>query len=262
VDVVTLVNMALAEIGAQASVSSINPSDGSAEGNVASLFYQPKIDDLHRSAHWNFARFQAPLTLLKAAQGTPENPTGTTTLIPPQPWTYSYAYPSDCLKARYVLPTLSVSGYGGVPFTTADNNATPVYGQNIAVRFAVAVDTDALGNKVRVIMTNISQAQLVYTCRITDPNLWDPSFIQAATSYLGAWFVNALARNASLHKDQMQTAMRVVNNARVTDGNEGPMTMDHTPDWITIRGAAPAGFNHGVFFYGWDYLATPGGSFV
>lgn len=55
----------------------------------------------------------------------------------------------------------------------------------------------------------------------------------------------------------------LVNNARVTDGNEGPMTMDHTPDWITIRGSAPAGFNHGVFFYGWDYLASPfGGSFV
>jgi hypothetical protein len=254
--------MALAEIGARARVSSINPSDGSAEGDAASLLYQTKIDDLHRAAHWNFARFQGPLTLLKAAAGTPENLNGTTTLIPPRPWTYSYAYPSNCLKARYILPVSAVSGSGGVPFTTADNNAPPMYGQDIAVRFLVGTDTDANGNDVRVILTNMSQAEMVYTKRITDPNLWDASFVQAATSYLGGWFVNALARNAALHKDQMSIAVQIINKARVSDGNEGPVVQDHTPDWIRIRGSAPAGFNHGVFFYGWDYLSSPSGSLI
>jgi hypothetical protein len=254
--------MALAEIGARARVSSINPSDGSAEGDAASLLYQTKLDDLHRAAHWNFCKFQAPLTLLKAAAGTPENPNGTTTLIPPRPWSYSYAYPSNCLKARYILPVYASTGTGGVPFTTADNNAGPTYGQSIAVKFSVATDTDASGNDVRVILTNLSQAELVYTKRMSDPNLWDAAFVQAATSYLGGWFVNALARNAALHKDQMSIAITIINKARTTDGNEGPIVQDHTPDWISIRGAAPAGYNHGVFFYGWDYLAAPGGVFI
>jgi hypothetical protein len=258
VDSVTIVNMALAEIGAQAQVSSINPSDGSAEGNVASLFYQPKIDDLHRAAHWNFARFQGPLTLLKAAKGTPENPTGTSTLIPPQPWAYSYAYPSDCLKARYILPVMPTTG-GSVPFTTADNTGTPGYASDFAVRFLVGTDTDALGNRVRCILTNMSQAQLVYTGRVTDPNLWDPAFTQAATSYLGAWFVNALARNAALHKDQMQTAIRVIQTARISDGNEGPVTQDHMPDWIRARGSSPAYVGNGAFYYGWDIINFPNG---
>lgn len=260
-DAVTIVNMALAEIGAQAQVSSINPSDGSAEGNVASLFYQPKIDDLHRAAHWNFARFQAPLTLLKAAQGTPENPTGTTTLIPPSPWAYSYAYPSDCLKARYILPVMPTIS-GQVPFTTADNNATPGYTSDFAVKFLRGVDKDTLGNDVAVILTNMSQAQLVYTKRITDPNLWDPSFVQAATSYLGGWFVNALARNAALHKDQMALARQIILQARVTDGNEGPVTQDHMPDWIRARGSTPAYVGNGAFYYGWDYVAFPNGSML
>lgn len=258
-DAVTIVNAALAEIGAQASVSSINPSDGSAEGNVASLLYNIKIDDLMRAAHWNFTRYQAPLTLLKAAKGTPENPTGTTTLIPPSPWVYSYAYPSDCLKARYILPIFPTVG-GQVPFTTADNTAIPGYTSDFAVRFISGTDTDANGNKVRVILTNMSQATLVYTSRITDPNLWDPSFVQAAISYLGAWFVNALARNAALHKDQTQTAMAIINKARVTDGNEGPVTMDHMPDWIRARGSSPAYSGAGGFYYGWDYVAWPNGS--
>jgi hypothetical protein len=262
VDTVQIINMALAEIGARARVSSINPSDGSAEGDVASLLYQTKIDDLHRAAHWNFAKFQGPLTLLKAAAGTPENPTGLVTLIPPRPWSYSYAYPSNCLKARYILPAMPTYGNGGIPFTTADNYAHPACNPNVAVRFSVGVDTDAGGNDVRAIFTNMSQAELVYTKRMTDPNLWDHSFIQAATSYMGAWFVNALARNAALHKDQMNIAAQVVAKARVSDGNEGPVVMDHTPDWISIRGAAPAGYNHGVFFYGWDYLATPSGGML
>jgi hypothetical protein len=258
-DAVTIVNSALAEIGAQASVSSINPSDGSAEGNVASLLYQTKIDDLHRAAHWNFARFQLPLTLLKAAKGTPENPNGTTTLIPPTPWAYSYAYPSDCLKARYILPVFPTTS-GQVPFTTADNTAVPGYSANIAVKFVTGVDTDASGNKVRVILTNMSQPTLVYTARIVDPNLWDPNFTQAAISYLGAWFVNALARNAALHKDQMQLAMQVIAKARVTDGNEGPITMDHVPDWISARGVSPGYVGNGAFFYGWEAIFWPGGS--
>jgi hypothetical protein len=258
VDAIAIVNMALAEIGAQAQVSSINPSDGSAEGNVASLFYQPKIDDLHRAAHWNFARFQIPLTLLKAAQGTPENPTGTTILIPPQPWAYSYAYPSDCLKARYILPVAPTTGVQ-VPFTTADNTGTPGYSADFAVRFVVATDTDTQGNRVRVILTNMSQAVLVYTSRITDPNLWDPSFTQAATSYLGAWFVNALARNAALHKDQMTIAMQIIQKARMTDGNEGPVTQDHMPDWIKARGTSPAYVGNGAFYYGWDIVNWPNG---
>lgn len=258
-DQIHIVNMALAEIGAQAQVSSINPSDGSAEGNVASLFYQPKIDDLFRAAHWNFARFQAPLTLLKAAQGTPENPLGTTTLAPPIPWAYSYAYPSDCIKARYIIPVSPVASVQ-VPFTTADNSGMPGYSADLAVKFVVATDTDNSGNRVRVILTNLSQATLVYTSRVDDPNLWDPAFLQAATSYLGAWFVNALARNAALHKDQMNIAMQIIQKARMTDGNEGPITQDHMPDWIRARGASQSYIGNGSFYYGWDYLMMPGGS--
>jgi len=260
VDAVQIVNIALAEIGAQAQVSSINPSDGSAEGNAASLLYHPKIDDLHRAAHWNFARAQTSLTMLKAAAGTPENPTGTTPSSP-QPWQYSYAYPPDCLKARYIIPVFTNSS-AQIPFTTADNMAPPNYGLDAAVKFIVGTDFDAMNNRVRVIFTNMSNAQLVYTARIDDPNLWDASFVQAASAYLGAWFVNALARNRGLYKDQMELAMGVVQKARATDGNEGPSAMDHTPDWIRARGASPAYLGAGSYFYGWDSLAWPSGSYL
>lgn len=53
---VDVVNMALADIGARTLVQSINPSDGSQAGDIASLLYQPKMDALGRSAHWNCLR--------------------------------------------------------------------------------------------------------------------------------------------------------------------------------------------------------------
>ncbi len=87
---VDVCNRSLQQIGAQAFISSISPSDGSTEANVCSVLYTPKIQALHRSAHWNFARKQLALTQLKAqivngvVSATP----------PPFPWLYSYAYPA------------------------------------------------------------------------------------------------------------------------------------------------------------------------
>ena len=43
---VDIVNQALTEIGTRGVVTSISPSDGSAEANAASILYQPKLDAL------------------------------------------------------------------------------------------------------------------------------------------------------------------------------------------------------------------------
>lgn len=253
---VDVVNLALTEIGNQGLVTSISPSDGSIEGNAASLLYQPKIDALHRAAHWNFARRQLALTLLRATiiDGV------TQTDIPPTPWLYEYLYPPDCLKARFIIPTIDNSAIEP-PLTTATN----VSGQffwGFPVKYVVANDNDKSGNPTRVILTNQQNAILVYTGRIVNPDLWDPHFLSAATATLGAYFVNALGRNRELMKDQIEIAMNVINAARVTDGNEGLTAADHLPDWMRIRGYGPGLLDRDVWFSGWDLMAWPNGLVV
>src|SRR5579859_6133342 len=98
---VDVCNMALDNIGARYSITSLSPPQPPPNAVMVARHYQPKIDALHRAAHWNFARAQAALTLLKAAKGTPENPDGTKLPIPPIPWQYEYGYPPDCLAARF-----------------------------------------------------------------------------------------------------------------------------------------------------------------
>lgn len=231
---VQIVNLALDAIGARATVSTINPSDGSQAGDVASRQYQVRLNSLSRSAHWQCLRRQKTLTLLKAAQGTPENPSGVLDQ-PPQPWLYEYELPSDYLKARYIPAVLQQSN-GQTPVLSNMNLAPPPFLDRVAIPFIIAIDTDSDDNEIKVLLTNWQQAQLVYTAAVTNPDLWDSQFVTAFVAVLAAFFVNPLNRNAQLAGEQIQIAKGMIDAARISDGNEGPSTIDHVPDWISARG--------------------------
>src|ERR1700729_3473365 len=106
---VDLCNLALDQIAARTSITGLNPPSppNNLAAQVAARTYQLQADAGFRSAHWNSARKQAKLSLLRAAIGTPENPSGALP-TPPIPWRYEYAYPDDCLKVRFVIPSPQV----------------------------------------------------------------------------------------------------------------------------------------------------------
>ena len=231
---VDITNRALAAISARATVSSIAPSDGSNEANNAALLFQPTYEMLGRAAFWNIFRKQASLSLVKAAQGTPENPGGTILPLPPSPWLYCYAYPPDCLMVRFLLPTLN-SLATGAPFPTL-GLAPVAIGGAPATAFVIAYDTDASGNPIRVILTNLDQAQAVYTVNLPNPDQWDSGFQEAMVAALGAKLVPALTGNLAMMQLQVGIATRIVGDARKSDGNEGMTVVDPIPDWIRTRG--------------------------
>ena len=238
---VDIVNRALLSIGARAQVSSINPSDGSTEADACAILFTPTFEMLARAAHWNCFRKQADLSLIKAAEGTPENPTGTTLPLAPFPWLYAYEYPFDCLKMRSIVASLP-STSGSVPLTGLNNQASTYLPKGSAIPFVVSYDTDLAGNPVTHILTNQSQAQAVYTVNQPNPAIWDSLFQGAMVESLAAYLVPALSLNMELLKVKVATSERLVAQARVSDGNEGVTVIDHTPDWIVARGGAPRQF--------------------
>jgi hypothetical protein len=256
---VDICNLSLDGIGARFSVSSLSPPLPAPNAAVVARQYQIRIDALHRAAHWNFARKTLGLSLLKAAQGTPENPNGTTLPIPPFPWQYSYAYPPDCLLMRFLQCNPPQTG-GGNPFP-AGVSTTPWLWGNPGYKFVVANDTDAGGNQIKVILTDLEFAQGVYTCRVTNCDLWDAHFQNAAAATLGAWLVNPLARNAQVLKEQIEIATSIVQAARISDGNEGFTSTDREPDWMAVRGITGFGlaFDNALSYYGWSSLGLPSG---
>lgn len=263
---VDIVNQALDQIGATQSggtVQGINPPipPNQLAAQVASRLYQQQVDAVFRAAHWNCARLQAPLSLLKAAPGTPENPNGTLLPLPPAPYLYSYGEPADCLKVRFLFTNPNWST-GSVPALTNMGSRTQSI-VDTSMPFVPAIDTDAGGNQVRVILTNTRRAQIVYTGRIANPDLWDASLKNAVIATLAAWFVNPVTRNKELLGERVQMAASLIAAARLSDGNEGITSTDHIPDWMQVRSGGEGrygwtGEGRG-YFAGYDAISLPNG---
>lgn len=260
---VDLCNMALGQIPARIQITGINPASppNNIAASTASLYYQTQVDATFRSAHWNSARKQAALTLLAAAPGTPENPSGTTLPIPPIPWLYEYAYPSDCLKLRFIFPQPNSAAAGQVPLMT-NLGTTSFQPIQASLPFAIDIDTDQNGNQIKVILCNGCRAQGVYTARIANPDLWDQSLQSAVIGTLAAWFCMPVSGDEKKLERCVKIAAGLIAQARISDGNEGVTSMDHIPDWMEVRsygsGAATIGSAPG-YLVGWDTWAGPDG---
>lgn len=230
-----IANRALLSVGARKQVSSISPSDGSEEADAISVLYQPTYEALARTAHWNCLSKQVALTLLGAAQGTPENPTGTVFPIPPTPWLFMYQYPSDCLDFGYIVPSFPASLTGSPPQTTTNNASgtwLPTGGQ---IPFKVGTVFDSNNRPTIVVLTNQDLAQAVYTVNQPNPATWDSLFQAAMVASLAAFLVPALSLALPLMDRVIKLAEAAISQARTRDGNEGVTTQDHTPDWFMAR---------------------------
>lgn len=241
IDTVAICNLALSSIGTRSSISSL--SEGSAESNALSLHYQPALDFMLRAADWNFARKQVALALLKVnSAATPVQ----------SPWQYQYAYPSDCIKLRSIVPAYTsqiVSGFG--PTDTGFTGRT--------IRFVVGADQDQTDNDIVVVLTNQPQAVASYTRRVTNPALFDAGFVEAFYNYLGSRVCIALNGDKNMAKMAMQVTSQRVAEAEAENGNEGITVIDHMPDWIRVRGVESDFFQEDDFATGpvSTALATP-----
>ena len=261
---VNVANLGLLEIGQRIQIQSFN--DNSPAGQAASLFYTPKTQMLLRAANWDFARAQVTLTLLKQAivNGAPStNP-------PPQPFLFEYLYPTDCLKVRFLLPTMILAATsGGVPLTTAPGIIPFVAPAPTAIPFVIGTDKDSKGNPIKVILTNLPLAQCIYTRDLSQfPDQWDSLFLSGETALLASYFINTLARNKAQYDDQVAISKNVIDQARMANGNEQIGSIDHSPDWLNVRRSGNAlwawsqGGGPGAAWGaggGWDQLSFPCG---
>ncbi len=249
-------NRALLAVGNQSQISSLN--ENSPQANACNTLYTPTFEQLARSAPWNCLRKESSLTLLAAAQGTPENPDGTTLPLPPTPYLYQYAQPSDCLQMRFIVPSLPAPNAGVPIFSTNTGAATwlPNGGQ---IPYAVAYATDSNNNPLNVILTNQSQAIAVYTVNQPNPQIWDSLMQGAMVASLAAMLVPALSLHMPLMQMQIKLAESMIQQARVRDGVEGVTSMDNTPDWLRARQGASSmygrnGYNNS---FNWPSMLWP-----
>lgn len=256
-----IANRALDAIGSDIVVGSIG-SDGTRASEVVRRSYTPTLQQLLRTAHWNFARKRGKLQLLADASGQTLAPLTNLPIsnrVEP-PWRFAYAWPNDGLQARW-LPwnqdeTSSGSSTGAFPpgnvsvavpafeengswcaaqaparFMVSSSDAFPVVvGQTGWQYLPDFAATQGLGpiNR-RIILTNQCNAWLVYTRVVSVPDEWDPLFSQAMVAVLGSVLANARGvlddrkEAMTMRAQQIAIARDAIQQARVANGNDAGM---------------------------------------
>jgi glutathionyl-hydroquinone reductase len=153
------------------------------------------LDAALRKHHWNFATGRASLT----PSATP----------PAFGWSTQYPLPDDWLKIRE---------FNGMAVNT--EGMTLWEGQMIS---AYVIEG-------RFLLTNYSQAFIVYTRRVTNPTLWDSLFYQFMQTLMASELASAIPKDTKKSSDLLEQAMMVWYPAALAaDGQEGtvfPTTSD------------------------------------
>jgi hypothetical protein len=105
--------------------------------------------------------------------------------------------------------------------------------------YQISLDRDLSGNQIKVILSNIETALIVYTALVDNPNLWDDEFSEAFVFMLAGHLVGALIGDKQMDRLLYQKAQEMAIAARAVDANEQPVSPSHTPDWIKVRGYYP-----------------------
>lgn len=281
-DVASIVNEALDAIGSRVVIGDI--TEGTREAQVALRHYGQCLRQLLRSVHWDFCRQQSELLLLADATGQTAD-VGNQVIAP---WCYEYAYPTNCMKARFIpangCPVQPPSGNYSLPDTplTAVPIAAPISAGGVLIPspFLISMDTnypvDASSNWMDsqgvspagrvVILSNLKHARLVFTSFMPYPTMWDSQFRAAMVAYLASVIALPLAESQKLGLEirahNIEIAKQRVMAARVTNGNESgsPQTVDHSASWMNFRNTG-GGYNGdgfggggawGAGGYGWN----------
>lgn len=195
---VDIANMALGHLGTRATISSM--TENSTEAREINRWYAQVRESLLRQLDWNFARVTATLAL-----------TGTA----PTRWSYSYAYPSDCLK-----------------FWRLDLGDGLYYPTEPRAKFEIGSDgTD------RYVWCNIDQAVGVYTQRVTNPALFDPEFTTAFAVSLAAMVAYAITNKQDLATRLEGKAASLIERAKADNANEAVTNeRERLAESLTVRG--------------------------
>lgn len=227
---VSICKLALSHIGDEATVTSINPPEGSPQAEHCQTFYPLARDALLQMHPWNFAtrRVTSPAAL-----------TSETTV-----WTYCYALPAgtNLLDVISVLPANSTNDYSLVSQSYSDatsseylSDITPYMGGGfVTAPFA----TEALEDGTIVIYTDVYSPEIRYTVRVTDTVKFPPLFVTALARLLASYLTGPVIKGdagVKMGAAQYQIFLTVMGQASAKDANQQQASVRHIAPWMANR---------------------------
>ena len=197
---VDICNLALARLGDNATVASIDPPEGSAQAEHCARFYPVARDALLEMHDWKFATRRASLAQLDTETWN---------------WAFAYAKPSNALKLLAVLPA-----------SASSDDDTQEY----------EAETDS--NGAPIILTDQEDASLRYIAHVMDTTVFSPLFVDALSWLLASHLAGPVLKGdagAAMAKTCLQSFLLALSNAKVSDANQRKVRPEHKPDWIAGR---------------------------
>lgn len=226
---VDIANLALARLGDDATVSELDPPEGSTQAENCATFYPIARDSLLEMHNWKFATTRIAL----ASVDLPSNPG----------WLYAYQEPSDCIQLLAVLPPDAPDNYsvqlGNVSSFFTGAAVTPNTSLDNTVLYVpqdYAMETDDSGNSI--ILTNQEEATGRFVKRIKDTTRFSPLFIDTLAWYLASMLAGPLLKGdvgAAEGKRCLQMAMALLNKASTSDTRQQQIRPQQNVSWIGNR---------------------------
>lgn len=197
---VDICNLALAHLGDEATVASLDPPEGSAQAEHCARFYPIARDSLLELHDWKFATRRARLALLSAESWT---------------WQYAYAEPSSALKLLSVLPDGAESDADTDPY-----------------------EPESADDGTALILTDTEDATLRYIAHVTDPTKFSPLFTTALSWHLASMLAGPVLKGdagSAEAKRCIAMMQAYLSKAATSDANQRKANLTHSPAWIAGR---------------------------
>lgn len=216
---VEICNLALGHLGDRATVASINPPEGSAQAEHCQRFYPIARDTLLEMHDWGFAARRITLAAVTS---------------PTDSWQYAYAKPSDCIRARAILPPEAADDYAVQWVGSGFEFAPPAAGYYVPQPFAM----ETLSTGSEVILTNTEDAVLRYTARVTDTTKFSHLFTMALSWHLASLLAGPVVKGdvgRAEGKRCMEMVAFYLSQARPSDANQQQIQPLHVVSWMAGR---------------------------
>ena len=195
--IVDIYNMAVMEVGHSTAIT--DPNENTNAANLCRTFYPMCRDMVLESINWKFATKRVTLSLLPGKQTN---------------WEYAYAYPADGLFIQAIVrPGMrKPPKEHEVPFEIGNMDGA------------------------RVILTDMPQAEAIYTVRVENPNLFTQLFTSALVYQLASKVAAPLTGKAEMAANARAGYQLMLGHAAAANLNEAADGPDPDCEFVAIRG--------------------------
>lgn len=192
---VVICNLALARLGDEATVTSIDPPEGSVQAHHCAHFYPLARDSILELHDWRFATRRAALAPLATPVGD---------------WAFAYSVPPVMVRALEVLAPDGPQPYA----LESGDDGEPV------------LLTDAADAVLRYTTRELDPMRF--------PPLFTDALAALLASHLAGPVIKGDAGKTEA-KAQLQHFQLLLSRAKVSDANQQRLLPEHTPGWIAGR---------------------------